>query len=136
VANPLLGTLSLVPVTSLYAALNVFLTLALSINVSLVRTRLKVFRGDGGNADLIAAIRAHGNNVENVPLALLLLLVAELGGGGSTPLHVFGGALLVARLAHAIGLLRTHSIQAAGATLMLVVHLGLAVYVLWLRPWG
>ncbi|RKG64740.1 hypothetical protein D7V80_25770 [Corallococcus sp. CA054B] len=134
--NPLLGTLSLVPVTSLYAALNAFLTLALSINVSLVRTKLKVFRGDGGHAGLGSAIRAHGNNVEQVPLALILLLLAELSGGNSTALHVFGGALLVARLAHAAGMLRTNPIQAVGATLTLVVQLGLAGWVLWLRPWG
>nr|WP_242588467.1 MAPEG family protein [Corallococcus macrosporus] len=137
VTTPLLGTSSfLVPVTSLYAALNAFLTLALSINVSAVRTKLKIFRGDGGHAGLGSAIRAHGNNVEQVPLALILLLLAELSGGGSTPLHIFGGALLVARLAHAFGMLRGSPVQAVGATLTLVVQLGLAGWVLWLRPWG
>lgn len=135
--SPLLGTsLFLVPVTSLYAALNAFLTLALGVNVSRVRTQHKVFRGDGGHAGLGAAIRAHGNNAEHVPLALILLLVAELGGGNSTALHVFGGALLVARLAHAFGMLRGSPVQAVGALLTLVVQLGLAVYALWLRPWG
>ncbi|GMU09056.1 MAPEG family protein [Corallococcus caeni] len=135
--TPLLGTsLFLVPVTSLYAALNAFLTLALSANVSRVRTQHKIFRGDGGHAGLGAAIRAHGNNVEQVPLALILLLLAELSGGNSTALHVFGGALLVARLAHAFGLLRGSPIQAAGAVLTLAVQLGLAGWVLWLRPWG
>ncbi|MBZ4371609.1 MAPEG family protein [Corallococcus sp. AS-1-6] len=134
--NPLLGTLSLVPVTSLYAALNAFLTLALSANVSRVRTQHKVFRGDGGHAGLSAAIRAHGNNIEQVPLALILLLLAELSGGNSTALHVFGGALLVARLGHAFGMLRASPIQAVGAVLTLVVQLGLAGWVLWLRPWG
>ncbi|RKI61658.1 hypothetical protein D7X55_22940 [Corallococcus sp. AB049A] len=134
--TPLLGTLSLVPVTSLYAALNALLTLVLSANVSRVRTKHKVFRGDGGHAGLSAAIRAHGNNIEQVPVTLILLLLAELSGGNSTALHVFGGALLVARLAHAFGMLRTHSIQAVGAVLTMVVQLGLSVWVLWLRPWG
>lgn len=134
--TPLLGTLSLVSVTSLYAALNAFLTVGLSINVSRVRTKLQVFRGDGGNPDLVSAIRAHGNNIEQVPMTLLLLLLAELSGGGSTALHVFGGALLVARMAHAFGMIRKSPVQTVGAVLTLVVQLGLAGWVLWLRPWG
>ncbi|QSQ25167.1 MAPEG family protein [Pyxidicoccus parkwayensis] len=135
--NTLLGTTLLaVPVTALYGALNAFLTVGLSINVSRVRGKHNVFRGDGGHADLIAAIRAHGNNVENVPLALILLLAAELCGGSSTALHAFGGALLVARLAHAFGLLKASKVQVVGALLNQVVQVGLAGYLLWLRPWG
>ncbi|MCP3137757.1 MAPEG family protein [Pyxidicoccus xibeiensis] len=135
--SPLLGTaLFAVPVTALYGALNAFLTMGLGVNVSRVRGKYKTFRGDGGHAELQAAIRAHGNNVEHVPLALFLLLVAELSGGGSAVLHVFGGALLVARLAHAFGLLRTSRVQVVGALLTLLVQAGLAGYALWLRPWG
>lgn len=136
-ANPLFGTeLFAVPVTALYGALNVLLTVGLSLNVSRVRGKYQVWRGDGGHADLQAAIRAHGNNVEHVPLALFLLLVAELCGGKSTALHVFGGALLLARLAHAFGLIKTSRIQVVGATTTLLVMVGLAGYVLYLRPWG
>ncbi|RKH58620.1 MAPEG family protein [Corallococcus llansteffanensis] len=136
-ADPMLGTTLLaVPVTSLYGALNALLTIGLGVNVSRVRTKLKVFRGDGGNAGLIAAIRAHGNNVEHVPLALILLLLAELCGGNSVALHVFGGALLVGRLVHAFGMLKNSPVQAGGALLTLLVQLGLAGYVLLLRPWG
>ncbi|RKH31836.1 hypothetical protein D7Y13_10785 [Corallococcus praedator] len=135
--NPLLGThLFAVPVTALYAAFNVFLTMGLSINVSRVRGRYNLWRGDGGHADLIAAIRAHGNNVENVPLALLLLLVTELCGGNSMALHAFGGALLVARGAHAFGLIAASRVQMVGSLMTLGVQLGLAGYMLWLRPWG
>lgn len=135
--NTLLGTTLLaVPVTALYGALNAFLTVGLSLNVSRVRGKHNVWRGDGGHADLIAAIRAHGNNVENVPLALILLLTAELCGGNTLALHVFGGVLLVARLAHAFGLIKTSRIQAVGALSSTAVQLGLAGYLLWLRPWG
>lgn len=136
-ANPLFGTeLFAVPVTALYGALNVLLTVGLSINVSRVRGKYQVWRGDGGHADLQAAIRAHGNNVEHVPLALFLLLVAELCGGKSVALHVFGGALLLGRLAHAFGLIKTSRIQAVGATTTLLVMVGLAGYVLYLRSWS
>jgi uncharacterized membrane protein YecN with MAPEG domain len=136
-ANPLLGTALLaVPVTALYGALNTFLMVALGVNVSRVRGKYKVWRGDGGHAELLNAIRAHGNNVEHVPVALFLLLVAELCGGSPTALHVFGGALLLARLAHAFGLIKTSPIQVVGATTTLLVQVGLAGYVLYLRPWG
>ncbi len=122
--------------TSLYAALNPFLALGLPLDVSRVRTRHNVFRSDGGHLDLVAAIRAHGSNVEHIPLALLLLLLTELSGGHSTALHVLGGALLVARAAHACGLIRGNSLQVFGSLLNLAVQLGLAGYLLWLRPWG
>ena len=136
-ANTLLGTTLLaVPITALYGALNAFVTVGLSLNVSRVRGKYNVWRGDGGHADLIAAIRAHGNNVENVPLALILLLAAELCGGNTTALHVFGGALLAARLAHAFGLIKASRIQVVGALSNQAVLVGLAGYLLWLRPWG
>lgn len=136
-ANPLLGTTLLaVPVTALYAALNVLLTVGLGLNVSRLRGKYKVFRGDGGHAELLSAIRAHGNNVEHVPLALILLLVAELCGGQSVALHVFGGALFVGRLAHALGMLTGSRLQVAGSVTTLLVQVGLSVYALVLRPWG
>ncbi len=136
-ANPLFGTALLaVPVTALYGALNVFLTIGLSLNVSRVRGKHNVWRGDGGHADVVSAIRAHGNNVENVPLALLLLLIAELCGGNSVVLHVFGGALLLARLAHAFGLIQASRLQVVGALTTLAVLVGLSGYALYLRPWG
>lgn len=130
------ATLFAVPITALYGALNTFLTVALAMNVSRLRGKYKVFRGDGGHAELLSAIRAHGNNVEHVPLALLLLLFAELCGGGSVTLHVFGGTLLFARLAHAYGLIQTSRVQVVGALLTTLVQVGLAGYALWLRPWG
>lgn len=136
-ANPLLGTTLLaVPITALYGALNVLLTVGLGVNVSRVRGKYQVWRGDGGHAELVNAIRAHGNNVEHVPLALFLLLVAELCGGASTALHVFGGALLLARLAHAFGIIKGSRLQVVGATTTLLVQVGLAGYALYLRPWS
>lgn len=137
-ANPILGTtLVAVPVTALYGALNALLVAALAVNVSRVRGKYKVFRGDGGHAELQGAIRAHGNNVEHVPLILLLLLIAELCGGSSVALHIVGGALLVSRVLHAFGLTRgLAAIQIPGALLTYALEVGLPLYVLWLRPWG
>ena len=42
--------------------------LGLGVNVSRLRGKFNVFRGDGGHAELQGAIRAHGNSVEHVPM--------------------------------------------------------------------
>jgi hypothetical protein len=137
-ANPILGTgLGAVPATALYGGLNALLTLALAVNVSRVRGKYNTFRGDGGHAELQSAIRAHGNNVEHVPLTILLLLIAELCGGNSMALHVLGGAFLVARILHPVGLMRNLSaVQIPGALGTYLIQAVLAGYTLWLRPWG
>ncbi|HYI00398.1 MAPEG family protein [Hyalangium sp.] len=137
-ANPILVTaLMAVPVTALYGAISALWILGLGINVSRVRGKHNVFRGDGGHADLAAAIRAHGNTVEHVPLILVLLLAAELCGGSSTLLHVFGGVLVVSRILHTVGLLRqTSAIQIPGALSTYLLEAGLPIYLLILRPWG
>ncbi len=93
-----------VQITALYVALHAILLLTLAVLVMLERGRHKVGLGDGGHASLSQAIRVHGNAVEYVPIALLLLLVYELNGGSGTLLHACGGLLLVSRIAHAWGL--------------------------------
>ncbi|WP_224369891.1 MAPEG family protein [Hyalangium versicolor] len=137
-ANPILGTsLMAVPVTALYGAISALLTLALGLNVSRLRGKYNVFRGDGGHAELQGAIRAHGNIVEHVPILIILLLVAELCGGNSTVLHLFGGALVVARLLHGVGYIQGKSaIQIPGALLTYALEAALPIYVLILRPWS
>jgi uncharacterized membrane protein YecN with MAPEG domain len=51
-----------------------------------------------------AALRVQANFVENVPLALLLLLGLELQGVAPRILHAFGASLVVLRALHAYGL--------------------------------
>jgi hypothetical protein len=137
-ANPLLGTaLMQVPVTALYGAICALLTLGLGLNISRLRGKYNVFRGDGGHAELASAVRAHGNATEHVPLLVVLLLAAELSGGSSTMLHVFGGALVVSRLLHAVGLYQGKSaIQIPGALSTYLLEAALPIYLLILRPWG
>jgi hypothetical protein len=49
-------------------------------------------------------MRVHGNLLENAPLVLILLGVAEANGMPVYLLHCVGTAWIVARLLHAIGL--------------------------------
>jgi len=137
-ANPILGTaLVAVPVTALYGAVSALFILALGLNVSRLRGKYNVFRGDGGHAELASAIRAHGNSVEHVPLIVTLLLAAELCGGSSTVLHIFGGALVVSRILHAVGLFKgTSAIQVPGALSTYALEAALPIYLLILRPWS
>jgi len=127
----------LVPVTALYGAVNAIFNVVLAANVSRNRGRSKVNLGVGTDDGLTRANRAHGNNSEYLALALVMLMVTELSGGGSTALHVFGGTLTIARLLHAHGMYaNVVPTRAAGATLTWLTVVGLAVYALMLRYGG
>ena len=96
-----------VPITALYAGVCALVLLALAARVIRLRWALKVGIGDGGERTLNRAIRVHGNAAEYVPIALVLLLVAELDHASPVLLHGCGGVLVAARLLHAVGLSRT-----------------------------
>ncbi|NNF17995.1 MAG: MAPEG family protein, partial [Gammaproteobacteria bacterium] len=59
--------------------------------------------GDGGNKDILHAMRLQANLVEYAPISLLLLLFLELNLLTRLWLHVFGLIFLVARLLHVWG---------------------------------
>jgi uncharacterized protein len=91
-------------ITGIYAAVLALIMIALSSHVSMQRGKANVSILDGGNAELQLRIRRHGNFVENVPMALLLMLIAELDGVGSTWIHAAGILLVAGRILHAAGL--------------------------------
>ncbi len=90
-------------VTPLYATLLGFLLVYLSIRVIRLRRRLKVAIGVGGEAAIERAARVHANFSEYVPMALILLLLAEIRGGSPLVLHAIGLTLVVGRATHAFG---------------------------------
>ncbi|SMF74836.1 hypothetical protein SAMN06265365_13148 [Tistlia consotensis] len=114
---------TIVPV---YAALLGLLLLALSINVIRLRRRLRVSLGDGGDARLARPVRAQGNFVDYVPMVLLLLLLAELGGGPAWLLHLLAGSLLLGRLLHAWCFLFTETAPALRIAAMALTFVALA----------
>jgi len=91
-------------ITALYAGLNAVVMFALALHVVRQRWRAKVGIGDGGDADLARAVRAHGNNIEYVPYVLVLLLCLEFGQWPAWLVHALGLALTIGRVAHGIGL--------------------------------
>lgn len=93
-------------ITALYAAPLAFLFVILSMRVVAARRQAKVALGDGGDAALRRAMRAHGNCAEYVPFALVLLAVAEVGHVSIYALHAIGLMLVVGRFVHAFGISR------------------------------
>lgn len=91
-------------ITALYAGLAGLLLLMLAANVVRLRRARRIGIGDGGDPQLTRAIRAHANAIENVPVVLLLMALAEAGGQPGWLLHGLGLALVLGRVLHAWGL--------------------------------
>ena len=90
--------------TALYAGILGLMSIGVAMPAGRLRGQTKISIGDGGNPDLLLAMRRHSNFVENVPLALILIGIMELNGVGLLAIHCLGIALVIARLSHALGL--------------------------------
>ena len=122
-------------ITLLFASLHALLLLALIAPISRHRHRHRIGLGSGGDPVLERKIRAHANFIEFVPIALLMLALLELTGLQASWLWIFGGALLLARVMHALGLSRHVGYSFGrlwGTVLMMLVLLGMAAAGLWL----
>jgi len=93
-----------IPITSLIAALLGVMLVFLSLRVGLLRSKENIWFLDGGNDELTRRMRAQGNFVEYVPLALLLIAMVELAGGSGVLVWCLGLGLLAARISHAAGI--------------------------------
>ncbi len=98
-------------ITAIYAALLGLLFLLLSVLVTKHRLRAQVSLGDGGDARLGQAIRAQANFAEYVPIALILIALAEVAGASDILMNSLGGGLLLGRLLHAWGMNQPRAIH-------------------------
>ena len=107
-----------IPVTAALAAFCGLLLVALASRVSLLRFRLKIPYGDGGNPALMRAIRAHGNTAEHAPIFLLLALAWELSRGSGAFLAGVAVLFAASRLLFATGVLGRglHLLRVIGAS--------------------
>jgi uncharacterized membrane protein YecN with MAPEG domain len=120
-------------VTMLYAGMLGILLVGLTLNVVRLRLGKKVGLGVGEGGLLEQPVRVHANFTENAPIFLVLLLVAELTGTGSTILHLAGIVFVVARLLHAFGLSRARNRsfgRFAGSLGTMLTILGLSVHLI------
>ncbi len=123
-----------VAITALYAALLGGLQIVLQQLVGRERLRVGVSLGDGDDVGLREAMRRHGNFLEQVPLALLLIALAELNGAAPAWIHGLGGGLLVSRLAHPWGVKQEDARQLPrflGALGTLLVQIAAVALLLW-----
>ena len=121
------------PQTALFAALLTVIFIALTQLVIFARQRAKVGLGDGGSATVLQAMRRQANFVENVPLTLLLMALAEAQGTNTLLLTALGWTLVAARLIHPFGIRAdapAHPARIAGAVATTAVQIVLVVLLL------
>lgn len=92
------------PVFFVCAGLLGLLAVALTVNVGLMRGRKRISLGDGGDAQMQAAVRAQGNLMELAPITLLMIYMAGDFHGFSI-VATLSVVLLVSRVLHAGGML-------------------------------
>ena len=123
-----------VAVTGLYASLLMIIAFVLVVRVGARRGKVGVSIGDGGDKTLFLENRRHLNFLEHVPMALLLLAIIELNGAPKLWIHWLGGALVIARICHPIGLHADnarHPMRGIGAGITMLVTLIAIGIALW-----
>jgi uncharacterized membrane protein YecN with MAPEG domain len=113
-------------ITAAYTAVLALLYAALSLQVVHLRRGNQAGFGDGGNADLRSAIRAHAHFAEYVPIIALMTAMLESSGLPAIRVHLLMGTLLVARLLHPFGMSRV-----GGMTITTFVMIACALLILW-----
>ena len=115
------------PITALYAGLLAPIFVILSLRVIGMRRGAQVAVGDGGDKMLLRRMRVHANFAEYVPLALVLLVLAESLKTDPRILHILGICLLVGRVSHAYGMSQpkeTFAFRVSGMALTFATLIG------------
>ena len=94
----------MLPVVSTVAALAAVALVAMSISVSLRRMKVGVGIGFGEDKLLLRRIRAQGNFTEYVPLALIILALAEYRQAPAGVLWTIAALLVAGRCLHFVGI--------------------------------
>ncbi len=89
-----------------YAAANALIMLVLGMLVVRARVKTRTAIGDGGIPEMAGPLRAHANNTEYVPMALILMWLILTLGGSVWLIHGAGLPLTIGRLIHGFALSR------------------------------
>ena len=120
------------PITTVTAALLAVIFIVLSVRVGAARGKSKASLGDGSGGlipageehtvPLLVACRSHANFAEYVPLALILIGLAEHNGAPCTLLLAVATALVIGRIVHPFGMGRKipNPFRAGGALLTIL----------------
>lgn len=95
-----------IPITLLYASVFALFAMVLSFRAGSFRGKsgVSVLYGSPPDMELAERVRVHQNFLEYVPMILIVMGAIEANGGSSLFLYVVGDLLIVARIAHAVGL--------------------------------
>ncbi|GFE51838.1 hypothetical protein So717_35910 [Roseobacter cerasinus] len=120
-------------ITLAVMAVLVLMSIPMAISVGVRRAKTGILLLHGEDEDLLRLMRAHGNFIEYVPLAILALAGAEIGGAPTWLVAVCGGVLLLARVIHFFGLRAAADSKGRpiGAGLTNATMLVLALAILW-----
>ena len=94
-------TIEAVSAVGLYAGLNMLIMFWLANAIGKLRRGHRIAVGDGGNKHLARIMRGQANAAENMPLFLIMLMIAALTGMAVWLVHLFGLAFTAGRALHA-----------------------------------
>ena len=121
-------------ITGIYASLLSLLMIGLSIRVSLARGKAGISLLDGGNREVAERMRMHGNFIETVPIALILMAIAESQQASFLIVNAIGLSLLAGRLMHPFGISYEKPAAIFRAAGMLATFLSMLIsvaFILW-----
>jgi len=118
-------------ITALYAGVLAPIYVLLAVRVIANRRRAKIALGDGGEPAMLRCMRVQANFAEYVPLALILMGLAENLGTPGFVLHLAGIALVAGRALHAYGVSQecevfTYRVTGMALTFTTILGLGAA----------
>ena len=124
------------PITLMYASVFAIFALVLSFKAGSFRgnTGISVLFGEPANMELAEKVRRHQNFLEYIPIVLIVFGAIEINGGSKMFLYIVGDLLIIARIAHAIGLKHDNMghigrlIGAAGTALLTLVTAGYGIW--------
>lgn len=122
------------PITPLFTALFALMFIFLSIAVVRIRFGDKVSLGHADNKELETAVRIHANFIEYVPISLILFWFIERITFNSQLVLILGCALLLARVAHVIGMRNTKKyliLRKLGVMITFLILLLSSLYLIW-----
>jgi uncharacterized protein len=123
--------------TALYAAMLGLMMIVLRMIVTIMRAKTGISIEHNGNMALAERIRWHGNFIKNVPMALILMGLAETGGASPTLLNASGVILIVSRILHPFGLKHDNAkavlriVSGVGTTLSILLCIGAILWQLY-----
>ncbi|MCX8956238.1 MAPEG family protein [Erwinia psidii] len=123
-------------VSGLYVVIGALFLIAFTLQVVRLRRQYRVAHGDGGFYELQIAIRIHGNAVETIPVALLLLVMMEMNGVEIWALHLVALFFFLGRCLHCYGM-RTSTLlwRKNGMVITLLSMLVMIIVNLVFMPW-